>query len=33
MQRSLDMENKNEYIEQEEDIPLDYFLQSTSWDI
>jgi hypothetical protein len=33
MFRSFDLENENnhENLEEQEDIPFDYFLQSTAW--
>jgi hypothetical protein len=33
MLRSFDLENENnhENLEEQEDIPFDYFLQSTAW--
>jgi hypothetical protein len=31
MLRSFDLENNNENLEEQEDNPFDYFLQSTSW--
>jgi hypothetical protein len=31
MLRSFDLENDNENIEEQEDNPFDYFLQSTAW--
>jgi hypothetical protein len=31
MLRSFDLENNHENIEEQEDIPFDYFLQSTAW--
>jgi hypothetical protein len=31
MLRSFDLENSHENLEEEEDIPFDYFLQSTAW--
>jgi hypothetical protein len=29
--RSFDLENNNENLEEQEDNPFDYFLQSTAW--
>jgi hypothetical protein len=29
--RSFDLENNHENIEEQEDNPFDYFLQSTAW--
>jgi hypothetical protein len=31
MLRSFDLENNHENLEQQEDYPFDYFLQSTAW--
>jgi hypothetical protein len=31
MLRSFDLENNHENIEEQEDNPFDYFLQSTAW--
>jgi hypothetical protein len=31
MLRSFDLENNHENLEEEEDNPFDYFLQSTAW--
>jgi hypothetical protein len=31
MLRSFDLENNNENLEEKEDNPFDYFLQSTAW--
>jgi hypothetical protein len=31
--RSFDLKNNNENLEEQEDNPFDYFLQSTAWDI
>jgi hypothetical protein len=31
MLRSFDLENNHENLEQQEDNPFDYFLQSTAW--
>jgi hypothetical protein len=31
MLRSFDLENNNEHLEEQEDNPFDYFLQSTAW--
>jgi hypothetical protein len=33
MLRSFDLENNHENLEQQEDNPFDYFLQSTAWAI
>jgi hypothetical protein len=33
MLRSFDLENNHENLENKEDNPFDYFLQSTAWDI
>jgi hypothetical protein len=33
MLRSFELENDHENLEQKEDNPFDYFLQSTSWAI
>jgi hypothetical protein len=33
MLRSFDLENNHENLEEQEDIPFDYFLQSTAWAI
>jgi hypothetical protein len=33
MLRSFDLENNHENLEEQEDNPFDYFLQSTAWDI
>jgi hypothetical protein len=33
MLRSFDLENNHENLEEQEDNPCDYFLQSTAWDI
>jgi hypothetical protein len=31
MLRSFDLENNHENLEEQEDNPFDYFLQSTAW--
>jgi hypothetical protein len=31
MLRSFDFENNHENLEEQEDTPFDYFLQSTAW--
>jgi hypothetical protein len=31
MIKSFDLQNNNKNLEEQEDNPLDYFLQSTSW--
>jgi hypothetical protein len=31
MFRSFDLENNHENLEEQQDIPFDYFLQSTAW--
>jgi transposase InsO family protein len=31
MLRSFDLENNHKHLEEQEDVPVDYFLQSTAW--
>jgi hypothetical protein len=33
MLKSFDLENNHENLEEQEDYPFDYFLQSTAWTI